>query len=184
MAILVTLGSEMECSFGASPSTLVCERTTSASEMPAATIMDFVPEENIPPFGMCSSLANPEVASATSAALGMLVFRCHCLTLRIKSPRVNSAGKGRVLRIDPDLRTPVRARRWTSKGAVSRTGRPRRGNATQRARRDRTFFFLLVEAARDVRLASTGVARRSSIVTRLSLRRGSAGTSTRRVVSS
>lgn len=40
--------------------------------MPLATIMDNVPMKNIMPFGMCSSLANPTVASATSAALGVL----------------------------------------------------------------------------------------------------------------
>jgi hypothetical protein len=39
---------------------------------PAATIPDIIPGVNIPPFGMCTSLANPTVASATVAALGVL----------------------------------------------------------------------------------------------------------------
>jgi hypothetical protein len=43
-----------------------------ASSLPVATITDFAPMVNIPTFGMCSSLANPEVASATAAALGVL----------------------------------------------------------------------------------------------------------------
>jgi uncharacterized Zn-binding protein involved in type VI secretion len=35
--------------------------------------MDNVPLLNIPSFGMCTSLANPMVAAATAAALGVLV---------------------------------------------------------------------------------------------------------------
>jgi hypothetical protein len=38
----------------------------------AANIMDHVPMANIMPFGMCMSLANPTVAAATAAALGVL----------------------------------------------------------------------------------------------------------------
>ena len=37
-----------------------------------ANIMDHVPMVNIMPFGMCISIANPHVAAATSAALGVL----------------------------------------------------------------------------------------------------------------
>jgi hypothetical protein len=40
--------------------------------MLAATIMDHAPVANIPTFGMCMSIANPVVASATAAALGVL----------------------------------------------------------------------------------------------------------------
>jgi hypothetical protein len=42
------------------------------SDMPAANIMDHVPMMNIMPFGMCMSPANPVVAAATAAALGVL----------------------------------------------------------------------------------------------------------------
>ena len=37
-----------------------------------ATVTDIVPFVNIAPFAMCTSLANPAVATATAAALGVL----------------------------------------------------------------------------------------------------------------
>lgn len=74
MPIQVTTGATLQCSFGAAPSTLSALPVSRvmAGGMPAATIMDHLPIVNIPPFGMCSSLANPTVASATAAALGVL----------------------------------------------------------------------------------------------------------------
>jgi len=63
----------MQCSFGAAPSTLVVlpvNRTMTGT--PAANIMDHMPIANVPPFGVCSSRANPTVAAATAAALGVL----------------------------------------------------------------------------------------------------------------
>ena len=62
------------CTFGLSPSTLAVLpiHRTLAGGQPAANIMDFVPITNIVPFGMCNSMANPEVASATAAAEGVL----------------------------------------------------------------------------------------------------------------
>ncbi len=68
------MGAMMQCSFGAAPSTLAvlpANRTMGAGP-PAANIMDNAPIVNIPPFGVCSSLANPQVAAATAAALGVL----------------------------------------------------------------------------------------------------------------
>ena len=64
----------MVCSFGAAPSTLIVlpVNQVMTSSQPAATIMDHVPMVNIAPFGMCLSVANPTVAAATSAALGVL----------------------------------------------------------------------------------------------------------------
>lgn len=74
MGCQVCMGAMMTCSFGAAPSSLVVLPTNRvlAGGPPAATIMDGKPIVNVPPFGVCSSLANPTVASATAAALGVL----------------------------------------------------------------------------------------------------------------
>ncbi len=74
MPIQVVNGATLMCSFGMAPSTLIVlpvNRTLSGSQ-PAANIMDHIPMVNIPPFGMCISLANPTVAAATAAAMGVL----------------------------------------------------------------------------------------------------------------
>lgn len=70
----VCMGAMMMCTFGVAPSSLIVlpENRVLTSKVPAATIMDNKPIVNIPPFGMCTSLANPTVASATAAALGVL----------------------------------------------------------------------------------------------------------------
>lgn len=69
----VVMGATLTCPFGMAPSTLLVNRPTVLVEgRPAATIFDSAPMMNIPPFGMCQSLANPAVASATAAALGTL----------------------------------------------------------------------------------------------------------------
>lgn len=75
MAQLVVSNAQLTCSFGTSPSVLTVIPTGSpvqAGKQPAGTIMDFKPMANIKPFGMCNTLSNPQVASATSAAQGVL----------------------------------------------------------------------------------------------------------------
>ena len=73
MSFQVCTGAIMTCSFGAAPSSLVVmPHQVMTNQVPDATIMDNAPMANIPPFGMCSSLANPAVASATAAASGVL----------------------------------------------------------------------------------------------------------------
>ena len=73
MGIAVVTGASVMCPFGTSPATLTVTSQTFvlADGKPMATIAD-ASIANMPTFGMCSSLANPQVASATAAALGVL----------------------------------------------------------------------------------------------------------------
>lgn len=73
-ATTVCMGAPMKCSMGMTPAPLVVvpPRNSMIQGMFVANIMDNKPMVNIPTFGMCRSLANPTVASATSAAYGVL----------------------------------------------------------------------------------------------------------------
>src|SRR5690554_4306893 len=80
------------CSFGVAPATLIPLPTPRVliEGKPAATITDSIPMANIPTFGMCTSLGNPQVAAATAAALGVLTpMPCVPAT----TPWVNGATK-------------------------------------------------------------------------------------------
>jgi len=69
-------GAVMLCSFAVPPSmstliVLPVNRVLTSSQ-PAANIMDHIPIVNILPFGMCMAPTNPQVAAATTAAMGVL----------------------------------------------------------------------------------------------------------------
>src|ERR1022692_43852 len=74
MPMQVCMGAMMQCTFGMAPSSLVVlpANKVFTGMVPDANIMDHIPMTNIMPFGMCSSIANPEVVAATAAALGVL----------------------------------------------------------------------------------------------------------------
>lgn len=73
MPIHTCTGGAMMCSFGVAPSTFnATPKTVVTSNMMAGNILDHQPIVNIPPFGMCMSPANPQVAAATAAAMGVL----------------------------------------------------------------------------------------------------------------
>ena len=65
MAMQVCMGAVMQCAFGLAPSSLVVLplNRTYTDQVPDANIMDHVPMVNIMPFGMCTSLANPDCSS-------------------------------------------------------------------------------------------------------------------------
>jgi len=76
MGMHVCNGATIKCAMAVPPgiSTLVVLplKRVMVGGQPAANIMDHAPIVNIPTFGMCMSIANPTVAAATSAALGVL----------------------------------------------------------------------------------------------------------------
>ena len=90
-------GAMTACSFGAAPATLRVQprKRVMVSGRPAATVTDHVPFENIRPFGLCTSLANPSVAAATAAALGVLTpMPCAPMTPRPWLPGVPTVEVG------------------------------------------------------------------------------------------
>jgi hypothetical protein len=74
MPMQVCMGAMMMCTMGMAPSSLVVlpVNRVMTDDVPDANIMDHIPLVNIMPFGMCISPANPMVAAATAAALGVL----------------------------------------------------------------------------------------------------------------
>jgi hypothetical protein len=72
MGAQVVMGAMVKCSFGETPVALVVTPSDPpvTAGTPAATIMDFVPIDNIATFGMCNTITNPEVAAATAAKAG------------------------------------------------------------------------------------------------------------------
>ena len=70
MGQFVCAGALLQCTFGMAPSSFMVIDPTRplVQNKPIANIMDNKPMVNIMPFGMCQSLSNPTVASATSAA--------------------------------------------------------------------------------------------------------------------
>ncbi len=74
MSFPVVSGASVMCTMGMSPGQLIATSQTSIlmGGKPVATIQDVAPNTNVTPCGMCTSMANPAVAAATAAALGVL----------------------------------------------------------------------------------------------------------------
>jgi hypothetical protein len=67
----VCTGASLQCSFGSAPSTFAASGVEVSATAAAGVVTDVTPS-NVPPFGLCTSLANPQVAAATTAASGTL----------------------------------------------------------------------------------------------------------------
>jgi hypothetical protein len=103
MPLQVCMGAMMQCSFGVAPSSLVVlpVNMVMTSEVPDANIMDNVPMVNIMPFGMCMSPANPEVAAATAAAMGVLTpMPCIPMTMTPWTPGAATVMLGNMPSLD------------------------------------------------------------------------------------
>lgn len=74
MPSTIVTGALAQCSFGIAPAALsfLPASRVLVEGRPVGTIADIAPGLNVPPFGMCTSLSNPQVAAATAAALGVL----------------------------------------------------------------------------------------------------------------
>ena len=74
MRRLVVHEAKIRCSQGTLPSLLVVppDSPVSSDDKPVGTVDDHKPMKNIITFGMCRSLSNPQVATATQAASGVL----------------------------------------------------------------------------------------------------------------
>ena len=74
MGKLVVSGAKLQCAMGTSPGSLTVlpANQVNGADAAAATVDDHQPNVNIAAFGMCQSPSNPQVAAATSAAMGVL----------------------------------------------------------------------------------------------------------------
>jgi hypothetical protein len=71
MGLLVVTGAMLQCTMGVAPATFAATGITVQGGAPAGVITD-ISMASIPTFGMCMSPVNPQVAAATSAAMGVL----------------------------------------------------------------------------------------------------------------
>ncbi len=73
MKPVIVQGTLLKCGFGNMPAPIMVLPDRKVNSMlPVAVKSDHIPLLNILPFGMCSNPANPMVAAATAAALGVL----------------------------------------------------------------------------------------------------------------
>ena len=106
MAKAVGAGALLQCDKGTAPSALAVTRPThSSNSMPMANAMDFAPTTNIAPFLLCTTQTNPQVASATAAAQGVLTPQ-PCIPVTT-SPWTPGAGK---VTVAAPPRSPTAAR--------------------------------------------------------------------------
>ena len=68
---MVCTGATMQCAMGTTPSNFAAMGAAVTTNTPVGVVTD-ITLSNIPPFGLCQSPSNPQVAAATAAAAGVL----------------------------------------------------------------------------------------------------------------
>jgi hypothetical protein len=108
MSLQVVMGATCACSFGTAPVPLkvLPIKRPLAENKPVACILDIIPFLNVGPFAMCTSLANPTVAAATAAALGVLT-PMPCIPVPTLADRRPTA-RSMIFRLKPGLQVDLR----------------------------------------------------------------------------
>ncbi len=121
MPNIVTAGALLTCMQGMAPAALIVLpfNRVLVEGKPAANIMDNIPIVNIPPFGLCRSPANPTVAAATAAAMGVLT-PMPCLPM-IAAPWMPGAARTRIANMPALHNTSSCQCNW---GGAIRIGQP------------------------------------------------------------
>jgi Domain of unknown function (DUF4280) len=119
MGKLVCTGATLQCSFGAKPATFSASgQQVSATQ--AAGIVTDTSAHSIPAFGTCTSLSNPRVAAATSAAGNVLTPQpCQPVIPAPWTPGAAHVTIGRVAALDDASQC---ACAWAGKITVSSPG--------------------------------------------------------------
>ena len=75
MAHVVCTGASLACSLGTTPSSFAASGAQVSATSPAGVVTD-IGEGNVPPFGMCMSPANPQVAAASAGKPALVPQPC------------------------------------------------------------------------------------------------------------
>lgn len=99
MGNLVVTGASLQCSMGTTPATFSASGTQVTAGAATGVVTD-TSTSNVPTFGMCQSLANPQVAAATTAASGTLTPQPCQPVLAPWTPGASKATVGQVAALD------------------------------------------------------------------------------------
>jgi hypothetical protein len=100
MGNLVCTGATLQCSMGTTPSSFSATGQSVTAPTAAGVVTD-TGAASIAPFGLCQSMANPQVASATAAAQGALTPQpCQPLVAAPWTPGSSSVTLGEVAALD------------------------------------------------------------------------------------